>query len=145
MRQGNSWSTLTGSGGQSFVEKFAELHFIIQLNSIPGALRMYADMLRDLTLRQFAANLIRGHIAEAEKSMIPGHWKENYTFQPSDAHLAKFRYRQAHYLRLISNTHLSESFIALQYIKEALALCPGDVMILKERRVICDWVNHGHV
>lgn len=120
---------------------FAKVYFLIQFNRIESVFKTYIPTLNESDSKQLSVETIEGLIYEAEKTMLPGRWKEGYTFQPSDAHLAKLRHRQAYYLRLAAENHLPESVMALQYIEQALAFRPGDPMILNERRIILDWVN----
>lgn len=136
MHRGSSWDGLTQKGGREFVNKMAELYFLCKLN----AARIYL---------QGAENGHNGAETSAEDALVcadsslgQGFWGPcDPDWVPSDAQLAKLRYRQVVCLRLGGCP--SGIAAASGLIHEAMMLAPNDPAILREHDAIAAWRDHG--
>lgn len=94
-------------------------------------------------------SLIASPILSAEVIIREGYWKDGHMFRPSNAHLAKFRYRQTRFMRLAAMTgnggnlgHLIAG--AVDCISKALQLLPNDPVLIREQEDLLSWIEHGN-
>jgi hypothetical protein len=147
MRRGNSWPSLLTQGGEDFIDNLAQLHFLLTLNLIQYALKTWSVLLSKAESWSIGMSLIASPILGAEVIIRAGYWKDGHTFRPSDAHLAKFRYRQTRFMRLaamIGDGGNMGHFIAgaLDCISKALQLLPNDPVLVKEQEDLLSWIEH---
>jgi hypothetical protein len=136
IRGGSSWGPLTICGGESFIDKVAELWFTILLNMIQAGLKLIGHLLSGPCAKE-NHNMLDTPMEEAHEIIQWGFWKKNHIWRPSNIHLAKLRYRQAQILRLTGGVLWVE---ALVLIAEAIELVPGDSVLLKEQDAIYAWM-----
>jgi hypothetical protein len=128
IQRGTSWRGLVKKGGEPFVNQLAELYFLLRLNIVHLVLpRMEAG--------EFNAHLLaKDSLEHAEISLKQRYWGTAIEWQPTDAQMAKLRYRAAVYARLTDDPNNIET--ALRTISQAMALAPNDPMLEKEQRNI---------
>ena len=135
VHRSSSWADLIRAGGESFVSQFAEQYFLMHLN-------VAYLQITNMQSRQpeIYAELMAEHSLDcADCSLRKGFWMPGYRYQPPAKHLAKLHYRFALYLRLRAEPEKASQ--AVQLIKKALELQPGDSAILKEKKNILAWMR----
>jgi hypothetical protein len=133
VHRGSSWSGLVQRDGDAFVNRIAEIYFLICLNAAQAALQLWKSSSSFPSYTQADIDIFDNPSGRANLGMNPGYWREGFVWRPSDVQLAKLRYRQGHFARLIGGPFLGE---ALLHVEEAHQLLPGDSVILRERQTI---------
>jgi hypothetical protein len=78
VRRSSSWRPPTSRGGDSFTDKVAETIFLVFLNYIQAALKLFVAAPNNRSLAQQFALLIDHHIEEAKRIIKMSYWKDDY-------------------------------------------------------------------
>ena len=114
-----------------FVARLAEIYFLMKRNVAHLKLN---GMQKGECIAEVVA---QDNLVDAQKACTKGHWLPDSTWQPSDVHKAKSRYRQALLFRLQGNP--SRTRDAVLAIEAAHRLLPDDAGISRERVKILAW------
>jgi hypothetical protein len=131
LHSSSSWKTLTEKGGVPFVARLAELYFLMKINI--AHIKINGMQKGEI----FADVMAKDALVQAQQALRKDHWMPKFTWQPSDVHKAKFRYRQALFFRLQGDPSVVR--IAVSAIEAANRLLPNDAGIARERDTILAW------
>ena len=135
IRHGTSWSHLLRDATTPWLNEFAELHFAILLNCTQAYIKIMLTLTDDHE-RAVQCGIINSSLNEAIQ--VPQDLAQyGASWVPSNLHLAKIYYRQAHSLRLVPDNHNIDR--ALACIERALVIHPGHAIIAQEREKIMQW------
>lgn len=130
LRKGSDWLGLVHHGGEQFIHQVAEIYFQLNLNCAHINLRERQN--------EVLVERIERILGRASMAMRTGHWKEGFTWRPSEGLEAKLHFRKARSYRLRGD--LSYAQRALSEVDQALRLRPDDPAILRERQLVSEWV-----
>lgn len=135
LRRGSQWARLVQEGDEHFITHLAELYFRLALG---GVHLLMATEINEVVLKVAGATL-RG----AKEAMTAGHWKEGFTWQPPQELRAKYHFRMARFARLRGKR--SDFQAAMQHLDRASLLSSDDSAIMRELRLLMDWVSEPAV
>jgi hypothetical protein len=135
---GSSWKGLIARGGQPFAASIAALYFSLKLN-IAHLFLGGIEKGFDTYPPSFCSFLAQSALSDANRALRQGYWFDGFKFEPTDAQMGKYLYRQVFCWRM--GDKKKDMKMARVLISKALRLCPGDSTIMKEQQAILAWAG----
>jgi hypothetical protein len=145
MQSATAWDALVVRGGQVFVDKLAELLFVLSLNAAHAAIMAYspsaANPMVTVKTRETYKAVIECYLDAATGSIQPGFWDEGTTWTPTRVQLAKLHFRRAVYLSTWGS--IEETPAVLANIERAEHYAPNDPSIMEFKHAVMASLGMG--
>jgi hypothetical protein len=145
MQSATAWDALVVRGGQVFVDKLAELLFVLSLNAAHAVIMAYspsaANPMVTVKTRETYKAVIECYLDAATGCIQPGFWEEGITWTPTRVQLAKLHFRRAVYLS--TWVGIEEAPAVLANIERAEHYAPNDPSIVELRDTVLERLGMG--
>tara|TARA_R110002003_G_scaffold141_18_gene12995 strand:- start:7022 stop:7465 length:444 start_codon:yes stop_codon:yes gene_type:complete len=145
MQSATAWDTLVVRGGQVFVDKLAELLFVLSLNAAHAAIMAYgpraANPMVTVNIRETYKAVIESYLDVATRCIQPGFWEVGTTWTPTRVQLAKLHFRRA--IEISTWGSIEETPAVLANIERAEHYAPNDPSIMEFKHTVMASLGMG--
>ncbi|KAA8620272.1 hypothetical protein A1F94_004224 [Pyrenophora tritici-repentis] len=146
MRAGSWWTKLLDLGGRIFIKKVAWLQMWLCLSVVKVGNALWGDTSRHYDIpwriQHARGSAIRMAWTMAASSIIPGYWKEDYTYPLSDTFNVHIQYELAMCIKLWGKP--KRAMEAVMAMKDAWDMDPDDPTLREAYEEMVDWQKSLH-